>query len=60
MVDSVLQAPVASNGPDLGCSGYLNFSVPGLTRTYAYLFAFSVEDSAGNVSAWESMSVIAQ
>jgi hypothetical protein len=60
MLDSQLQAPVASSGPDLGCAGYINFSVPSLTRTYAYVFAFSVEDSAGNTSGWESINVLAQ
>jgi len=60
MVDSELQIPMSSTGPNLGCDGYLNTSISGLTLTYAYVFAFSVEDSAGNTSAWESINVIAQ
>ena len=60
MVDSAEQSPVSSQGPDIGCSGYLNFSVPGLTRSYAYNFSFSVDDIAGNRSDWESILLTAQ
>ena len=60
MIDAQIQTPVPSNGPDLGCAGYLNFSVPSLTRTYTYVFGFSVEDVAGNTSDWESIQVVAQ
>ena len=60
MVDAVEQTPVSSQGPDIGCSGYLNFSVPGLTRSYAYNFSFSVDDIAGNRSDWESILLTAQ
>ena len=69
MVDASLQSPLSSSGPNLGCGGYIDFGTPGysgssgwvsLTRTYSYVFAFSVEDSAGNTSAWESISLVAQ
>ena len=58
-MDNVAQSSMTMSGAPLSCSGTLFFTLSGLTPGYSYTFAFSVEDSAGEVSDWSTVMATA-
>ena len=50
---------MSMSGAPLSCSGTLFFTLSGLTPGYSYTFAFSVEDSAGEISDWSTVMATA-